>query len=122
MSSSPLAKQVTGSKAIPTRKVVINDACELPNYYSATPGGTLYSTTPGGTRIVYEPSFIMNLRNSPLSKTPPTYEIPSSLLRGSTPEKKTKSPSKRHYNKNHIDSTKRDTKQIEDEDQFSLDL
>lgn len=40
-----------------------------------------------GTRIVYERAFLMNLRNSPISRTPPrnTLSIPSELLKGSTP-------------------------------------
>eukprot|EP00697_Spironema_sp_BW2_P015762 gnl/Spiro4/6730_TR3473_c1_g1_i1.p2 gnl/Spiro4/6730_TR3473_c1_g1~~gnl/Spiro4/6730_TR3473_c1_g1_i1.p2 ORF type:complete len:136 (+),score=12.89 gnl/Spiro4/6730_TR3473_c1_g1_i1:49-408(+) len=42
-----------------------------PNELSMTPGGTLFSTTPGGTRIVYDRNTLMNLRNSPLSRTPP---------------------------------------------------
>ena len=39
-----------GPKAtsIPIRRVVLNDASQLPNEYSQTPGGTLFSTTPGG--------------------------------------------------------------------------
>eukprot|EP01115_Flamella_aegyptia_P005781 TRINITY_DN24284_c0_g1_i1.p1 TRINITY_DN24284_c0_g1~~TRINITY_DN24284_c0_g1_i1.p1 ORF type:complete len:108 (-),score=26.96 TRINITY_DN24284_c0_g1_i1:50-373(-) len=41
-----------------------------PRDISATPGGTLYCVTPGGTRIVYDRSTLLNLRNSPLSKTP----------------------------------------------------
>lgn len=32
-----------------------------------------YSTTPGGTRIVYSRDALLNLANSPLSKTPPTH-------------------------------------------------
>ena len=48
MSASPIARQATQSQTIPTRRVVINDASQLPVDYSTTPGGTLYSTTPGG--------------------------------------------------------------------------
>lgn len=71
MSLSPVARQVTQSQAIPSRRMVINSASQLPNDYSTTPGGTIYSTTPGGTRIVYERAFLMQLRNSPMAKTPP---------------------------------------------------
>jgi hypothetical protein len=71
MSASPVARQVTQSQVIPTRRIVINNASQLPNDYSSTPGGTLYSTTPGGTRIVYERNFLMQLKNSPMAKTPP---------------------------------------------------
>lgn len=34
-----------------------------------------------GTRIIYERSFLMNLKNSPLSRTPPS-NVPSVLMRG----------------------------------------
>jgi len=70
MSASPVARQVTQSQAIP-RRVTITSASQLPNDYSTTPGGTIYSTTPGGTRIVYERAFLMQLRNSPMARTPP---------------------------------------------------
>ena len=48
MSASPIARQATQCQTIPSRRVVINDASQLPPDYSTTPGGTLYSTTPGG--------------------------------------------------------------------------
>ncbi|KAK2715158.1 eukaryotic translation initiation factor 4E-binding protein-like [Artemia franciscana] len=68
--------------AIP-RRIKVNDPSELPNEYSTTPGGTLYSTTPGGTKIIYERSFMKNLKNSPLSQTPPkgVSSFPSEVLR-----------------------------------------
>ncbi|KAJ8923224.1 hypothetical protein NQ315_001779 [Exocentrus adspersus] len=90
MSSSPISKQVAGSQAIPIRRVLLSDVADLPASYSSTPGGTLFSTTPGGTRIVYEKGFLMNLRNSPSSKTPPSYDIPDALVKGfgSSAEKK----------------------------------
>ncbi|KAF4519591.1 hypothetical protein B566_EDAN003758 [Ephemera danica] len=71
MSASPIARQATQSQSIPSRHVVINDASQLPMDYSTTPGGTLFSTTPGGTRIVYDRSFLLQLRNSPVARTPP---------------------------------------------------
>nr|QID92206.1 eukaryotic translation initiation factor 4E-binding protein [Hypogastrura harveyi] len=72
MSASPVARQVTQSQVIPSRRVLINNSADLPNDYSTTPGGTFFSTTPGGTRIVYERQFLMQLRNSPMARTPPT--------------------------------------------------
>lgn len=50
MSASPIARQLCASHAqsIPSKKVLINDANQLPDVYSSTPNGTLYSTTPGG--------------------------------------------------------------------------
>ncbi|XP_052892867.1 eukaryotic translation initiation factor 4E-binding protein [Anopheles moucheti] len=84
MSASPIARQACASisQAIPSKRVLIHDASELPDLYSSTPGGTLYSTTPGGTRIVYERAFLMNLKNSPLARTPPS-NVPLNLLRSS---------------------------------------
>lgn len=44
-----MATKGSGAKPIPTfRRVTINDASEMPDRYSQTPGGTLFSTTPGG--------------------------------------------------------------------------
>ncbi|KAG8238614.1 hypothetical protein J437_LFUL017741 [Ladona fulva] len=85
MSASPVARQASRSQSIPQRKVVINDPSQLPMDYSTTPDGTLYSTTPGGTRIVYERSFLLHLRNSPLARTPPKNlpNIPEILLSSS---------------------------------------
>ncbi|EFA09088.1 eukaryotic translation initiation factor 4E-binding protein [Tribolium castaneum] len=117
MSASPMARQVTESKAIPTKKVLINDPSELPSHYSSTPGGTLYSTTPGGTKIVYEKAFLMNLRNSPISKTPPSYGIPENLMRGKTngsaPIRRFSPPTKNHSAK---------IEDSHDEHQFQIDI
>lgn len=63
---------MTGSATnIPIRRVVLNDPSMMPADYSTTPGGTLFSTTPGGTRIIYDRAFLMQCRNSPLTKSPP---------------------------------------------------
>ncbi|CAG0888415.1 unnamed protein product [Darwinula stevensoni] len=73
MSVSPVTQMSSSSemRAIPLRRVHLTDPSQLPASYSSTPGGTLFSTTPGGTRIVYDRSMLMNLRQSPLSQTPP---------------------------------------------------
>ncbi|XP_062913015.1 eukaryotic translation initiation factor 4E-binding protein 2-like [Mobula hypostoma] len=63
--------QKTESRAIPTRRVIVSDAAQLPHDFSTTPGGTLFSTTPGGTRIIYDRKFLMECRNSPVARTPP---------------------------------------------------
>lgn len=50
MSEAPqLERQLSESRAIPERRVVVKDPAELPSNYSQTPGGTIFSTTPGGT-------------------------------------------------------------------------
>ena len=43
----------------------------MPLDYGTTPGGTMFAHTPGGTRIVYERAFLMQMRQSPLAKSPP---------------------------------------------------
>ncbi|KAB0793098.1 hypothetical protein PPYR_12718 [Photinus pyralis] len=84
-----MSRPTSEIKAIP-RRIVISDPSDISGSYSSTPGGTLFSTTPGGTKIVYERAFLMNLRNSPISKTPPNWEIPNSIaLNGNRNEKKT---------------------------------
>lgn len=58
-------------KHIQIQRIQVNNFGDLPSNLSSTPGGTLFSTTPGGTRIVYDRSFLMQCRNSPLAKNPP---------------------------------------------------
>merc|ERR1712083_476528 len=65
-----MARQVSGV-GIPTRRVVINNENEMPTSYGTTPGGTMFGHTPGGTRIVYERAFLIQMRESPLAKSPP---------------------------------------------------
>lgn len=49
MSASPIARQACShAQAIPSKRVLLTDASQLPDSYSTTPGGTLFSTTPGG--------------------------------------------------------------------------
>ncbi|XP_017759522.1 PREDICTED: eukaryotic translation initiation factor 4E-binding protein 1 [Eufriesea mexicana] len=115
MSASPTARQATQSQNIPSKRIVINDPSQLPTDYSSTPGGTLFSTTPGGTRIVYERDFLMNLRNSPISKTPPRNlpSIPEKLLKKISSNPST--PAKNQINK--------DTPLIEESvEQFEMDM
>jgi len=87
MSASPVARQATQSQAIPSRRILINSASDLPNDYSTTPGGTFFSTTPGGTRIVYERNVLMQLRNSPLASTPPKLQFIPGFSPGKSPTK-----------------------------------
>ncbi|NP_001290821.1 eukaryotic translation initiation factor 4E-binding protein 3 [Esox lucius] len=57
---------------IPGRFEQSEDWTQLPDTYSQTPGGTLFSTTPGGTRIIYDRKFLLECRNSPVARTPPS--------------------------------------------------
>ncbi|XP_030754250.1 eukaryotic translation initiation factor 4E-binding protein 2 [Sitophilus oryzae] len=125
MSASPMARQVASTQAIPIRRVLLNDPSELPSHYSQTPGGTLFSTTPGGTKIVYERNFLLNLRNSPVSRTPPKCEIPENLVKGSgSPPKKYQSASikrNKYPQRTRNDSFTAKNSSIDD-DQFQMDL
>lgn len=57
--------------AIYTGFIVVNLIFNKSKYWLFGSGGTIFGTTPGGTKIVYERAFLMNMRNSPLAKTPP---------------------------------------------------
>jgi len=70
-SASPNRNSSGPARNIPIRRVQLSDPTQLPSDYSTTPGGTLFSTTPGGTRIIYDRKFLMEMRNSPLTKSPP---------------------------------------------------
>ncbi|XP_056635625.1 eukaryotic translation initiation factor 4E-binding protein [Diorhabda carinulata] len=119
MSASPIARQAVESQAIPIRRVLINDHSELPAHYSSTPGGTLFSTTPGGTKIVYEKSVLLTLRNSPISKTPPQFEIPDSILGNSNKNTKKTGDQKRP---NKARKSKPEINHNSSEDQFDMEL
>lgn len=78
----------SSTKPIPTlRRVTLNDSSEIPERYSHTPGGTMFSTTPGGTRIIYERKFLLDLRQSPLSKSPPKMNHVAGITKGASPTK-----------------------------------
>lgn len=67
-----------------------------------------------GTRIIYERAFLMNLKNSPLSRTPPS-NVPSGLLRGH--------PNSPISPRNSVQSRKAVKPKIEDhQEQFEIDL
>lgn len=75
-----------------------------------------------GTKIVYEKAFLMNLRSSPISRTPPSYEIPEVLQKGSpnkTPDRKPKIRSTPKRNQTKENDSKDN---FQDEEQFQLDM
>lgn len=54
MSASPIARQACShAQTIPSKRILVTDASQLPELYSSTPNGTLYSTTPGGEKFFY---------------------------------------------------------------------
>ena len=59
----------TAPKAI--RRMQIARESELPKDVCQTPGGTLFGTTPGGSKIVYDRLYLLKVRDSPASHTPP---------------------------------------------------
>jgi len=65
--NTPPTGNTTGAIPISTR----HDGWQpTPRDLSTTPGGSIYATTPGGTRILYDRNALLNLRNSPMAKTP----------------------------------------------------
>jgi len=101
------------------RRVVLNDASQLPHDYSSTPGGTLFSTTPGGTRIVYDRSKLMLLRNSPLAKSPPANMAKIPGITDFNPESKAESTKENGIKEN----PKEEEKFVNDEHaQFEMDI
>ena len=72
MSKSPGKYSNSGTREIPTRRVLINDPSQLPFDYSTTPGGTIFSTTPGGTEAEFYIVFIIFCGCSHLSYFPVT--------------------------------------------------
>ncbi|XP_020383113.1 eukaryotic translation initiation factor 4E-binding protein 2 [Rhincodon typus] len=113
--------QQSECRVIPTRRVTLNDATQLPHDYCTTPGGTLFSTTPGGTRIIYDRKFLMECRHSPVAKTPPRYlpHIPGVTTPGTTDDAKIDVNDSGHC----ADNTNRERKTTAGDDaQFEMDI
>jgi hypothetical protein len=113
MSASPMAR-AAAAQDIPTRRVVVANEEDMPADYSTTPGGTVFGTTPGGTKIVYERAFLVQMRNSPLAKTPPRNlpEIPG-VTSDFSKKDETNVDVKKVVENGHKD---------ENDDQFSMDI
>uniref|UniRef100_A0A8D2D0J1 Eukaryotic translation initiation factor 4E binding protein 1 n=1 Tax=Sciurus vulgaris TaxID=55149 RepID=A0A8D2D0J1_SCIVU len=109
----------TPSRAIPaTRRVDLGDGVQLPpGDYSTTPGGTLFSTTPGGTRIIYDRKFLMECRNSPVTKTPPR-DLPT--IPGVTSP--TSDEPSMEASQSHLRNSPEDKRTGGEESQFEMDI
>jgi len=59
------------SSSKPIRRLQIKHENELPSDAAATPGGTMFGTTPGGSKIIYDRLYLMRMKSSPASNTPP---------------------------------------------------
>lgn len=73
-----------------------------------------------GTRIIYERSFLMNLKNSPLSRTPPS-NLPSALLRGCNNVPMSKLKNTTPF-KNNNSVNRNSPQRKSDDQQFDLEL
>ncbi|TRY80869.1 hypothetical protein TCAL_12913 [Tigriopus californicus] len=117
MSASPVATQ-TANNGIPTRRVRINSESEMPLEYGTTPGGTMF-----GTKIVYERTFLLQMRTSPLARTPPT-NLP--VIPGVTaPSEKENHKKNGKVNSGRVSPTKGKgvpSSIKEEEEQFSMDM
>ncbi|XP_006625857.1 eukaryotic translation initiation factor 4E-binding protein 1-like [Lepisosteus oculatus] len=113
--------QKTTSRAIPTRRVIVNDATQMPIDYSTTPGGTLFSTTPGGTKIIYDRKFLMECRNSPVARTPPRF-LPN-IPGVTSPNREEDKPGTNHTEPNHVATNSNHLdKPSGDDAQFEMDI
>jgi len=103
---------------------VLSDQSQIPTDYSTTPGGTWFSTTPGGTRIVYDRSFMLHLRNSPLAQTPPkNMHFVDGIVKPDAGIEVKASPGKGHVVPlMHKPLGKVDEVQNEADDQFQMDM
>lgn len=118
MSASPLSRKVSDIRDVPSKRISINDASQLPSDYSTTPGGTIFSTTPGGTKIIYDRSFLLQMRDSPIARTPPK-NLPK-IPGVTSPAKKQKTKKKVKGEENNSDP---DAEEPHDEEpQFEMDI
>jgi len=65
-----MSATVEKAQNIDVHRVKVHSPSQLPADFGTTPGGTMFATTPGGTRIIYDRSFLLECRNSPLAKSP----------------------------------------------------
>jgi len=100
----------------------------MPADYGTTPGGTMFAHTPGGTRIVYERAFLMQMRQSPLAKSPPANlpEIPGvtapAATSSSSPPKSSGSAGGGSDSPNKLQTVKEESPKDDDNDQFHIEV
>jgi len=71
------------------RRIQVQREADMPSNVAATPGGTIFGTTPGGSKIIYDRLYLLKVRDSPASHTPPTAlpQIPGVTCPKTTSEK-----------------------------------
>jgi len=124
---------MTSTEGIPIRRLVVNDAKDMPLHYGETPGGSIFSTTPGGTRIYYDRAFLLSRRDSPMTRSPPNLPFIPEVTLIPEPEKSSgvvengvktdkKEISVNKSNLSTSDQHKSTTGKKEGDDQFSMDM
>lgn len=66
-----MSTKVASSAPKAIRRLQIQKESDLPKDACQTPGGTMFGTTPGGSKIVYDRLYLLKVRDSPASHTPP---------------------------------------------------
>jgi len=71
------------------RRIQVQREADMPSNVAATPGGTIFGTTPGGSKIIYDRLYLLKVRDSPASHTPPAAlpQIPGVTCPKTTSEK-----------------------------------
>jgi hypothetical protein len=66
-----MSKVASSSAPKAIRRIQVQRESDLPENACQTPGGTMFGTTPGGSKIVYDRLYLLKVRDSPASHTPP---------------------------------------------------
>jgi len=84
----------------------------------------MFAHTPGGTRIVYERAFLIQMRQSPLAKSPPANlpEIPGVTVPATTSGSPPKSSGGGSDSPNKLQTVKEESSKDEDNDQFHIEV
>jgi len=128
-----MSATVEKAQSIDVRRVKVHSPSQLPADYGTTPGGTLFGTTPGGTRIIYDRSFLLECRNSPLAKSPLANlpRIPGVTCpvdgKGSSSPRSTKPPSNlidepTQQKQASVNNNNKESRGSVDDSQFEMDI